>query len=78
MKKNLGVTDRIIRLIAAVLLAALYFSGTFTGILAIVLVVLSITLVATSLISFCPLYLPFGLNTVEKKANENEASKPNL
>lgn len=63
MKKNMGNTDRIIRVILALVLAALYFTGTITGTLGIVLVVLGVVFVLTSLVSFCPLYTLVGLNT---------------
>ncbi|MDX5405346.1 MAG: DUF2892 domain-containing protein [Bacteroidota bacterium] len=63
MKKNMGKTDRIIRVILAIVLGYLYFSGTVTGTLGIVLVSLGAIFLLTSLISFCPLYAPFGIRT---------------
>jgi hypothetical protein len=63
MKKNMGNTDRIIRAIAAVVLAVLYFTGTITGTLGIVLLIIAGILLATSLVSVCPLYIPFKLST---------------
>lgn len=63
MKKNMGNTDRIIRLVLAVLFVALYFTGAVTGTVGIVLLVLAAVFVLTSLVSFCPLYAIFGLNT---------------
>jgi len=63
MKKNMGNTDRVLRAIAAVFLAVLYFTGTVTGTLGIVLLVIAGILLATSLISTCPLYLPFKFST---------------
>jgi hypothetical protein len=69
MKKNMGNADRIIRIIAAAIIAILYFTGTLSGTLGIVLLVLAGIFVLTSLVSFCPLYAPFGIKTcaVEKK-----------
>ncbi|MEI8075360.1 MAG: DUF2892 domain-containing protein [Bacteroidota bacterium] len=67
MKKNMGTIDKTIRLIVAIVFAVLYFTNTVTGILGIVLVVLGAVFVLTSLISFCPLYLPFGINTCKTK-----------
>lgn len=67
MKKNMGNTDRIIRVIAAIVFAVLYFTGTVTGTFGIILVVLGAVFLATSFISFCPLYTLFGLNTCGKK-----------
>ena len=66
MKKNMGGADRIIRVILAIVFAALYFTGTVAGTWGIVLVVLGGVFLATSVISFCPLYLPFGINTCKK------------
>lgn len=67
MKKNMGTTDRIIRLIIAAIVAILYFTNVITGALSIVLIALSIVFVLTSLISFCPLYAPFGISTCPNK-----------
>lgn len=67
MKKNMGNADRIIRVLIAAVFAYLYFSGTVTGTLGIVLLVLGIVFVLTSLVSFCPLYTLIGLNTCPKK-----------
>lgn len=67
MKKNMGKADKITRLIMAALIATLYFTNVITGIVGIVLVVLAGVFVLTSMISFCPLYLPFGLNTCKKE-----------
>lgn len=63
MKKNMGTADRIIRLIVAAVMATLYFTGTVSGTLGIVLLVFAGVFVATSFISFCPLYAPFGIST---------------
>jgi Protein of unknown function (DUF2892) len=68
MKKNMGSADRIIRVLLAAVFAYLYFSGTVTGTLGIVLLVLGGVFVATSLVSFCPLYTLVGLSTCPRKA----------
>jgi len=67
MKKNMGNADRIIRVIIAVIIAALYFTNVISGTLGIVLLVLAGIFVLTSLMSFCPLYAPFGLSTCKVK-----------
>lgn len=59
----MGSTDKIIRIIVAAIFAALYFTGTVTGTLGIVLLVLGVVFVGTSAISFCPLYSIVGINT---------------
>ncbi|TAJ62683.1 MAG: DUF2892 domain-containing protein [Chitinophagaceae bacterium] len=68
MKKNMGNTDRIIRVIAAIIFSVLYFTGTVTGTVGLALVILGAVFLATSFISFCPLYTLVGINTCEKKA----------
>ncbi|MDX2284971.1 MAG: DUF2892 domain-containing protein [Bacteroidia bacterium] len=68
MIKNMGSIDRIVRVIVALVFAALIATKTVTGVLAIVLGVLGGVFVLTSLISTCPLYLPFGISTRPKSA----------
>ena len=67
MKKNMGTTDRIVRVVIAAIIAALYFSNMITGTLGIVLLILAGVFVLTSIIAFCPLYILFGLNTCGTK-----------
>lgn len=69
MKKNMGSADRVIRVMLAALVAVLYFTNVISGTTAIILAVFAIVFVATSLMSFCPLYLPFGSSTLRKKMN---------
>ncbi len=63
----MGNADRIIRVVIAAVIAVLFFTIVIPGTLGIVLLALAGVFVLTSLISFCPLYLPFGLNTCKKK-----------
>jgi fatty acid desaturase len=67
MKKNMGSTDKTIRLVAALVIVILAFAKVITGVWAVVLLILAAVFVITSLVSFCPLYLPFGMNTGKKK-----------
>jgi hypothetical protein len=67
MKKNMGVTDRVIRILVAVVIAALYFTGVISGTLGIVLMIVAIVLLFTSFIKVCPAYMPFGISTCKKK-----------
>ncbi|AEI49907.1 YgaP family membrane protein [Runella slithyformis] len=67
MKPNMGGTDRIIRFIAAAVAVALYFTETLTGTLGIIALVVAAIFTLTSVISFCPLYSIFGLNTCPVK-----------
>jgi hypothetical protein len=63
MKQNVGTVDRIVRVVLAAILAYLYFSGIVPGTLGIVLVVLGVVFLATSAISFCPIYYLAKLST---------------
>ena len=63
----MGSADKIIRLIIAAIIGLLYFTGTISGTLGIVLLVLAVIFVLTSFISFCPLYTPFGIRTCSVK-----------
>ena len=67
MKKNMGVADKTIRVIIAAVIALLYYLGVISGTLAIVLMIFAIIFILTSLISFCPLYTLFGINTCKKE-----------
>lgn len=67
MKPNMGGTDRIIRLVVAAIVAVLYFTGTLTGTIGIVALVVAAVFFLTSLVSFCPLYTLIGLNTCSVK-----------
>jgi len=66
MTPNVGNTDRIIRLVVAVLFAALYFGGVVMGTFGVILLVLGIVFALTAAVSFCPLYLPFKFSTRAK------------
>ena len=63
MKKNIGTTDRIIRIIIAAAIAVLYFTNIIPGTIGIVLIAVAGIFVLTSLVSFCPLYALAGLST---------------
>ncbi|TNE74798.1 MAG: DUF2892 domain-containing protein [Bacteroidetes bacterium] len=63
MKKNMGNVDRIIRVLLAAVIAVLFFMKVISGTLGYVLLGLGGIFLLTSLISFCPLYAPFGIKT---------------
>jgi hypothetical protein len=67
MKKNMGTTDKGIRVTIAIVIALLYFFNIVEGILAYILMALAIIFLLTSFISFCPLYAPFGISTCKTK-----------
>lgn len=67
MKKNMGTTDKIVRIILAAVFVLLFATGTVTGVLSYVLLAFAAVFVLTSVISFCPLYPIFGINTCPAK-----------
>jgi Protein of unknown function (DUF2892) len=67
MKRNMGNTDRFIRILVAAVIGVLYYTNIISGTVGIVLLVLAGVFVLTSLISFCPLYSLFGFSTCPLK-----------
>ena len=67
MKQNMGTADKVVRILVAILIAGLYFANIISGTLAIILLVLATIFILTSFMSFCPLYLPFGISTRKKE-----------
>ena len=66
----MGSVDRIVRIIIAAIIATLYVTHVINGTIAIILLVLSGIFILTSFVSFCPLYLPFGISTIGKKKSD--------
>lgn len=69
----MGNTDRVIRAALVALIAALYYTEVIGGTLAIILGVVAVIFLATSLVSFCPLYSIFGISTCPVKS-ESEST----
>ncbi|MBV6442037.1 MAG: hypothetical protein EPGJADBJ_03735 [Saprospiraceae bacterium] len=63
MKKNMGSTDKTIRLLLAAVFAVLFFTGIVSGVLGYILLALAAIFALTSVVGFCPLYALVGLNT---------------
>jgi hypothetical protein len=66
MKRNMGLADRVIRLLVVLVVAFLIFTDVVTGGWAVALGVLAVVFLLTSLVAFCPLYFPFKISTVKK------------
>lgn len=67
MKKNMGIIDRIIRTIIAIIIGILIFTKIIVGVWAIILGILAVVFLLTSLLAWCPLYLPFKISTKKIK-----------
>lgn len=66
MKKNLGITERIIRVLIAIVIAACFFTHIITGLVGVILLILAGIFVLTSFISFCPIWAVLGIHTNKK------------
>ena len=73
MSKNMGTADRTIRTLLAITIAVLYLTGTISGTLAILLGLVALLFLVTSLVGWCPAYVPFMLST--RKASVPSASR---
>lgn len=64
MKKNVGKTDKMIRLIVgAIILLVGLVAGSWWGLIGILPII-------TGSLGWCPAYLPFGISTCEVKSKE--------
>lgn len=68
MKKNMGTTDRIARLLLATVFVLLFTLQVVTGVLGLVLLLVGIVFALTSVVGFCPLYTLLGINTCRRRA----------
>ncbi|MEL7003566.1 MAG: DUF2892 domain-containing protein [Bacteroidota bacterium] len=66
MTKNMSKADGIIRIIVALVIATLWYTGTVSGILLIILGVVGAIFIITGFINFCPLYAVLGIRTRPK------------
>ena len=63
----MGTIDKVLRIAGAVVLVVLFLTNVVTGVLGYICLAIAAMFLITSLISFCPLYLPFKISTREKK-----------
>ena len=69
MKKNMGSIDRTVRIIIALVIGILFYTTVISGTLGYILLALGAIFLLTSIISTCPLYLPFGISTCKIKGS---------
>ncbi len=67
MKKNIGVTDKWIRTILAVIGIVLYLTKVAAGTLGIIVLIIALILLLTSVINFCPIWALLGIKTTPKE-----------
>lgn len=63
----MGKTDRLLRVILAIIVGGLIITGHLTGIAAVILGIFAIVFLGTSFIGFCPLYVPLKISTQKTK-----------
>ena len=63
MKSNISTTDRLTRLLLAIIVMVLYFTHQIEGALGIILAIAAIVLAATAVFNFCPVYRLLGIST---------------
>jgi uncharacterized membrane protein YkgB len=63
MKQNMGTIDRVVRLLVVVVIAALFYAGKLSGLAATLLGIVAVAFLITSIVGWCPGYLPFGIST---------------
>jgi hypothetical protein len=68
MKRNIGILDRVARVVLVAVVAVLFFTNQLPLVAAIILGALSLVLLVTSIIGVCPLYMLFGISTKRKTA----------
>ena len=66
MKKNMGLIDKIIRIVVAMIMIFLGYKLGVSSVFAIILFIFAGVFILTSFIGFCPLYTPFKINTAKK------------
>jgi hypothetical protein len=67
MVKNMGIADRVIRVLLAIVVGILYVTGTIAGAVAVILGIVAVVFLLTSAIGFCPGYVPLKISTAGKK-----------
>jgi hypothetical protein len=70
MKMNMGLSDKIIRIVSAALVVILYVTNIINGTLAIVLLIVATAFIVTSFFGFCPAYLPFKISTLKRMSSK--------
>lgn len=67
MKKNMGATDKYIRLFVALILAVLVYLKVIEGTWGIAATAVAFVFLLTGAIGLCPLYTLFGINTCKRE-----------
>ncbi|HET6348601.1 MAG TPA: DUF2892 domain-containing protein [Candidatus Krumholzibacteria bacterium] len=74
MKKNMGAADRSIRIVVALIVIALYLTHRINGVVAIVLGIIAAAFLLTSVMGWCPGYIPLKFSTNKRPGGEKPAA----
>lgn len=66
MKRNIGKTDKLIRILLALALGLVVSFKVVTGVAATIFLLIAAVLLLTALINFCPIWHFSGISTKEK------------
>lgn len=69
----MGTADRLTRILVAIVIGVLYFTGHIGGMLAIILGVVAVVFLLTSLVARCPAYVPLKLSTRGERPDSSSA-----
>ena len=67
MRKNVGSSDRLFRLLLTIVAGSIYYSGMVTGFWGIVILIFGGIMLITSLAGVCPFYNLIGVNTCKEE-----------
>jgi uncharacterized membrane protein len=70
MKKNMGFTDRMIRISFSVIIAVLYLTKIISGVFGFALLVVAVIVVLTAFFSICPIYSMIRMKTCTNEEEE--------
>lgn len=70
MRVNMGTIDRLLRTLAAIIVAVLYFTDQTTGVAASILGIVAVVFLFTSLVGFCPLYVPLKISSKKEQKSK--------
>ena len=75
MVKNMGKTDKVIRIVLALVVGLLILTGQLVGWGAVILGILAVVFIGTSVVGTCPIYIPFNISTLKKSEKSEKSEK---
>ena len=75
MVKNMGKTDKVIRIVLALVVGLLILTGQLVGWGAVIFGILAVVFIVTSVVGTCPIYIPFNISTLKKSEKSEKSEK---